>query len=94
MQSHSEQVPKGQAHPSRVREATAVSRIIRMLKAGTTLEPSAQEQNGVSERMGRTIMDMKRSTLVGGKIRDDPMAPKSCQEFSDQQNHARMEGQG
>lgn len=45
-----------------------------MLKEGITFEPSApysQEQNGVSERMGRTIMDMTRCTIIGGDIPDD-----------------------
>ena len=45
-----------------------------MLKEGITFEPScphSQEQNGVSERMGRTIMDMVRSTIIGGSIPDD-----------------------
>ncbi len=41
---------------------------------GITFEPSApysQEQNGVSERMGRTIMDMTRATILEGNIDDD-----------------------
>ena len=39
------------------------------LKEGITFEPSAphsQEQNGVSERTGRTIMDMTRCTIIEG----------------------------
>lgn len=45
-----------------------------MMQEGITFEPScphSQEQNGVSERMGRTIMDMARSTIIGGNIPDD-----------------------
>lgn len=45
-----------------------------MLKEGITFEPScphSQEQNGVLERMGRTIMDMVRSTIIGRSIPDD-----------------------
>ena len=37
-------------------------------------EPSApyfHKQNGVSERMGRTIMDMTRATILEGNIDDD-----------------------
>ena len=33
--------------------------------------PYSQEQNGVSERMGRTIMDMTRATILEGNIDDD-----------------------
>ena len=43
-------------------------------KEGITFEPSApysQEQNGVSERTGRTIMDMTRATILEGNIDDD-----------------------
>lgn len=43
-------------------------------REGITFEPSApysQEQNGVSERMGRTIMDMTRATILEGNIDDD-----------------------
>ena len=43
------------------------------LKEGITFEPSApysQEQNGVSERTGRTIMDMTRCTIIAGGIPD------------------------
>lgn len=39
-----------------------------MLKEGITFEPSvpySQEQNGTSERMGRTIMDITRATIIG-----------------------------
>lgn len=45
-----------------------------MLKEGIAFEPSGtlpQERNGVSERMGRTIMDMTRSTMMGGNVPDD-----------------------
>ena len=45
-----------------------------MQKEGITFEPSApysQEQNDVSERMGRTIMDMTRATILEGNIDDD-----------------------
>lgn len=45
-----------------------------MLNEGITFEPSAshsQEQNGVSERMGRTILDMTRCTIIEGDIPDD-----------------------
>lgn len=45
-----------------------------LLHEGITFEPSApysQEQNGVSERMGRTIMDMTRCTIIQGDIPDD-----------------------
>ena len=45
-----------------------------MEKEGIIFEPSApysQEQNGVSERMGRTIMDMTRATILEGNIDDD-----------------------
>lgn len=45
-----------------------------MEKDGITFEPSApysQEQNGVSERMGRMIMDMTRATILEGNIDDD-----------------------
>lgn len=43
-------------------------------KEGITFEPSApysQEQNGVSERMGRTIMDITRAKILEGNIDDD-----------------------
>lgn len=43
-------------------------------KEGITFEPSApysQEQNGVSERTRRTIMDMTRATIHEGNIDDD-----------------------
>ena len=43
------------------------------LKEGITFEPStpySQEQNGVSERTGRTIMDMTRCTIIAGGIPD------------------------
>ena len=33
--------------------------------------PYSQEQNGVSERMGRTIMDMTRAIILEGNIEDD-----------------------
>lgn len=33
--------------------------------------PYSQEQNGVSERVGRTIMDMARATILEGNIQDD-----------------------
>lgn len=42
-----------------------------MQKEGIIFEPSApysQEQNGVSEQMGRTIMDMTRATILEGNI--------------------------
>lgn len=45
-----------------------------MLKEGIAFEPScphSQKQNGILERMGRTIMDMTRSTIIGGNIPDD-----------------------
>ena len=45
-----------------------------LLSEGIKFEPSAsylQEQNGVSERMGRTILDMTRCTIIGGNIPDD-----------------------
>ena len=44
-----------------------------MLNEGITFEPSCphlQEQNGVSEHVGRTIMDMTRSTIIGDNIPD------------------------
>ena len=44
-----------------------------LLSEGITYEPSApysQEQNGVSERTGRTILDMTRSAIIGGDIPD------------------------
>ena len=48
-------------------------------KKGITFEPSApysQEQNGgVSERMGRTIMDMTRATILEGSL-DDELWPE------------------
>ena len=43
------------------------------LQQGIIYEPSAtysQEENGVAERMGRTIMDMTRCTVIGGGIPD------------------------
>lgn len=43
-------------------------------KEGIVFEPSAlysQEQNGVSERVGRTIMDMARATILEGNLSDD-----------------------
>lgn len=43
-------------------------------KEGIIFEPSApysQEQNGVSERMGRTIMDMTRAKFLEGNLNDD-----------------------
>lgn len=43
-------------------------------KKGITFEPSApysQEQNGVSERTGRTIMDMTRAKILEENIDDD-----------------------
>lgn len=45
-----------------------------LTKEGITFEPSApysQEQNGVSERVGRTIMDMTRATILEGNINDE-----------------------
>lgn len=45
-----------------------------MLNKGITFEPSSpysQEQNGVSERMGRTILDMTRCTIIEGDVPDD-----------------------
>ena len=45
-----------------------------MQKEGIVFEPSAQysqEQNGVPERMGRTIMDMTRATILERNIDDD-----------------------
>lgn len=47
-------------------------------KEGIVFEPSApysQEQNGVSERVGRTIMDMTRATILEGNI-DDELWPE------------------
>ncbi len=35
------------------------------------LAPYSQEQNGVSEQMGRTIMNMTRATILEGNIDDD-----------------------
>lgn len=49
-----------------------------LTKKGITFEPSApysQEQNGVSERMGRTIMDMTRVTILEGNL-DDELWPE------------------
>lgn len=49
-----------------------------MEKEGIIFEPSApysQEQNGVSERMGRTIMDITRATILEGNI-DDELWPE------------------
>ena len=43
-------------------------------REGITFEPSApysQEQNGVSERMGRTIINITRATILEGNIDDD-----------------------
>ncbi len=45
-----------------------------MQRKGITFEPSApysQEQNGVSERTERTIMDVTRATILEGNIDDD-----------------------
>lgn len=45
-----------------------------MLKEGIAFEPlcpHSQEQNGISKRMGCTIMDMTRSTIIGENIPDD-----------------------
>ncbi len=45
-----------------------------MKKEGIIFEPSApysQEQNGVSERIGKTIMDITRATIFEGNIDDD-----------------------
>ena len=45
-----------------------------MQKKGITFEPSApyfQEQNGVSEQTGRTIMDITRATILEENIDDD-----------------------
>ena len=50
-----------------------------MSKEGTVFEPSSaysQEQNGVSERGGRAIMDKTRATMVDGNI-DDDLWPKA-----------------
>lgn len=44
-----------------------------MQREGIVFEPSApylQEQNGVSERIGRTFMDMIRTTILEGNIED------------------------
>ena len=44
-----------------------------MLKEGITFEPAApysQEENGVSERVDRTIMDMIRCAIIEGNIPD------------------------
>lgn len=49
-----------------------------MQKEGIVFEPSApyfQEQNGVSERMKKTIMDMTRANILEGNI-DDKLWPK------------------
>lgn len=49
-----------------------------MQKEGITFEPSApysQEQNGVSERTGRTIMDITRATILESNI-DDNLWPE------------------
>lgn len=43
-------------------------------KEGITFEPSApysQEQNGVSKRVGRNIMDMTRATILEGNLNDE-----------------------
>ena len=43
------------------------------LEQGITFEPAApysQEENGVAERMGRTIMDMTRCSVIAGDIPD------------------------
>ena len=45
-----------------------------MQKEGITFEPSvpySQEQNGVSEQTGRTIIDMNRTKILEGNINDD-----------------------
>ena len=45
-----------------------------MQKEGITFKPSApysQEQNGVSKRTERTIIDMARATILEGNIDDD-----------------------
>lgn len=44
--------------------------LIRAYASGHTFEPSAhyQEENGVSEQMTRTIMDMVRATILEGNI--------------------------
>lgn len=45
-----------------------------MQREGIIFEPSApysQEQNGVSEQMERTIMDMTRATILEGNIDDE-----------------------
>lgn len=45
-----------------------------LAKEGIILEPSApysQEQNGVSERLGRTIMEITRACILEGNIDDD-----------------------
>lgn len=49
-----------------------------LTKQGIVFEPSApysQEENGVSERTGRTIMDMVRATILEGGI-DDNLWPE------------------
>ena len=46
----------------------------RILKKSIAFEPScpnSQEQNGISKRTGRTIMDMARFTIIGDNIPDD-----------------------
>lgn len=43
-------------------------------KEGIVFEPStpySQEQNGVSEQVGQTIMDMARATILEGNLSDD-----------------------
>ena len=49
-----------------------------MQREEITFEPSipySQEQNGMSERMGRTIMDMTRVTILEANI-DDKLWPE------------------
>lgn len=49
-----------------------------LAQEGIILEPSApysQEQNGVSERVGRTLMDMARASIIEGGI-DDTFWPE------------------
>lgn len=50
-----------------------------MAKEGIVFElsaPYSQEQNGASERAGRTIMDMTRATILEGNIDDDLLWPE------------------
>ena len=45
-----------------------------MLEKGIEFEPSApysQEQNGISERKSRTLMERVRTTIIGGNIPDN-----------------------